>query len=152
MDLLTGIPMLSFRKPFIPWAVPLLCVALAGCGDSGPTIVPVSGTLTYKGKPVANARVDFTPEHGRPSWGATDEEGHFTLNYDRGHDGAIVGKHTVSVAKRPTTPKEQEAVMMGKKMPMSKEMATFFEKYGGRNSKVEVVIDKNTREVKLDWD
>jgi hypothetical protein len=147
-----GVPMLSLRKHCLRWVVPLLVVTCAGCGDNGPTIVPVTGTLTYKGKPITNARVDFLPEHGRESWGVTDEQGHFTLNYDRGHDGAVVGKHTVSVRPRPTKVKEQEAVMMGKKMPLSKDMASFFEKYSPKNSKVEVVVDKNTRELKLDWD
>ena len=68
---------------------------LAGCGDSGPKIVPVTGTLKYKGQPVTNATLWFQPETGRPSWGQTDEQGHFTLNYDRGHEGAVPGKHKV---------------------------------------------------------
>jgi hypothetical protein len=114
--------------------------------------VPVSGTLTHKGKPVANAYIDFVPENGRPSWGLTDEEGSFKLNYDREHDGALAGKHQVSIRPRPSTVKEQEAIMKGKKMPQSKEMAAFFDKYSQKNSTVVVVIDKNTTELKLDWD
>src|SRR5437870_5117851 len=103
--------MLSLRKRFLSWGA-LLVVAITGCGDSGPTIVPVTGTLTYKGKPVTNAVVDFMPENGRPSWGATDADGRFKLNYDREHDGVLVGKHKVWVKMRPTTPAETEAVMM----------------------------------------
>src|SRR5207245_1781850 len=152
----TGRPMLSFRKSYLVWAAPLLFLVLAGgCGGSGPTIVPVTGTLTYKGKPVTNARIDFMPDNGRPSWGATDEEGRFKLNYDREHDGAVVGKHKVwvkMVQSRPTTKAEQEAAIMGKKLPMSRDVAAFFDKYGEKNSKVEVVIDKSTKELKLDWD
>jgi hypothetical protein len=133
------------------WAAPLLVGALAGCGG-GPALVEVNGTLTHKGKPVANAVVHFSPENGRPSSGITDEEGHFTLKYDAGHEGTLIGKHIVSVKARPTTVKQQEAVMMGKKMPMSKDMADFFDKYGPANSKYEVKIDKNTQELKLDLD
>jgi hypothetical protein len=130
----------------------LLLVAVVGC-DSGPKIVPVSGSLAHKGKPVANAYIDFVPENGgRPSWGLTDEEGYFKLNYDRDHDGAIAGKHQVSIRPRPSTVKEQEAIMKGKKMPQSKEMAAFFDKYSAKNSTVEVVIDKNATDLKLDWD
>ena len=135
-------------------AVSLLLVALAGCGG-GPALVEVSGTLTHKGKPVPNALVNFMPENGRPSWGITDEDGHFTLNYDAGHDGTVVGKHIVSVKSRPSRPKtakEQEAAIAGKKMPMSKDMADFFEKYSPNNSKYQVVIDKNTPELKLELD
>ena len=137
--------MFSFRK-----VVALLVVALVGCG--GPALVGVSGTLTHKGKPVPNALVSFMPENGRPSSGITDEDGHFTLQYDSEHEGSLIGKHTVSVKQRPATPEQQKAAMLGKKLPMSKDLADFFEKYSPGNSKHEVVIDKNTRELKLDLD
>jgi hypothetical protein len=143
--------MLSCRKPLLPWVALLLLVAPAGCGG-GPRIVEVSGTLTNKGKPVTNAYVYFVPENGRPSWGQTDEQGRFTLNYDRGHDGALIGKHTVAVKLRPVTSAENLAVMKGEKPPLSKEMAEFFNKYSVEKSKVEVVIDKNTKNLKLDLD
>src|SRR5260370_25590049 len=122
--------MLSFQKPLRPWTAPFLLVTLAGCGSNEPKIIEVTGILTYKGTPVTNARVTFIPESGRPSHGETDGEGRFKLNYDKGHDGAIVGKHKVSVKLRPTTLAEQDAVMMGKKPPMSKEMAELFDRYG----------------------
>ena len=35
---------------------------------------------------------------------------------------------------------------------MSQEMTTFFDKYSSEKSTVEVTIDKNTRDLKLDWD
>jgi len=142
----------SITNATFRWAAPLLLVTLAGCDGGGPKIVPVSGTLINKGKPVPNAYIDFVPEKGRPSWGLTDEEGHFTLNYDRDHDGALVGRHQVSVRPRPSTVKEQEAIMKGKKLPLSKAMADFFDKYSQKNSKVEVVIEKKTTDLQLDWD
>jgi hypothetical protein len=141
-------------KPLLLWATPLLLVVLAGCGGGGPKLVKVSGTLTYKGKPVTNASLDFMPEHGRPSWGKTDEAGRFTLSYDRTREGAIVGKHKVMIKMRPTldTVAEQQAVMMGRRPPMSPEMATFFDKYSPQKSKLEVQIDDNTKDLKLDLD
>jgi hypothetical protein len=144
--------MMSSRKPLLLWVAPLLLVVLAGCGGGGPKIVKVSGTLSYKGKPVTNASLDFMPEHGRPSWGKTDEAGRFTLSYDRTREGAVVGKHKVSVKMRPTTVEEQKAVMMGKRPPMSPEMVTFFDKYSPQKSKLEVQIDDNTKDLKLDLD
>lgn len=133
------------------YSVPLLLSLAAGCGESS-NIVPVTGVLTFKGKPVTNAFVDFLPKHGRPSWGQTDATGRFTLNYDREHDGALIGRHKVSVRMRPTTTAEQEAVMLGKQLPMSKEMAEFYDKYSADKSTKEVVIEKNTKEVNLNWD
>jgi hypothetical protein len=138
-----------FRGRLLPWIAPLLLLAPAGCGG-GPKLVKVAGTLTYKGQPVKNAYIDFTPEHGRPSWGQTDEQGHFTLNYDKKQDGVVAGKHKVSVRMRPTTVAEQEAVMKGKRPPQSREMAEFFDKYSMARSKKEVTIDRSTSDFQLD--
>jgi hypothetical protein len=142
--------MLCLRKAIVSGSALLLFLAL-GCGG-GPTVVPVTGVLTYKGQPVPSAYLDFTPESGRPSWGKTDEQGRFKLSYDPQKDGAIVGKHKVWAKHHPNTQKELEAQMQGRRIPMSKEMAQFFDKYSAEKSKVEVVVEKNTRELKLDWD
>jgi len=142
--------MILIRNTILLGAVPLL-LGLTGCGG-GPNVVKVTGTLTYKGKPVTNARIDFIPLDGqRPSWGATDAQGRFSLEYDDKIKGAAVGKHKVSVVMRPTTVAEQEAVMEGRAPPVPREMAEFFKKYSAENSTVEVTIDKST-DLKLDWD
>ena len=150
--------MLSLSKHSLRCAALLVLVAVVGC-DSGPTIVPVAGTLTYKGHPVPNAIVFFFPDggNGRPSQGPTDAEGRFKLAYTSEKDGVMAGKHRVWVTAsrlmtKPSTAKEQEAAIMGKKPPMTQDMAAFFDKYGEKKSTVEVVIDKNTKELKLDWD
>ena len=142
--------MWSSHKTLLSWSVPLFLVALAGCNE-GPQVVTVSGILTYKGKPVTNAFVDFFPEDGRPSFGETDGEGRFKLIYTRKLDGALVGKHKVSVRLRPETRAEQEAIMQGKRPRMSKEMQESFDKYSAEKSKIVVEIDDKTRDLKLDW-
>ena len=39
--------------------------ALVGCsGSDGPQVAPVEGTVTWQGKPLADAGVAFTPEKG----------------------------------------------------------------------------------------
>jgi hypothetical protein len=138
--------MFAFRKHLICWSVPFLLIGLAGCGQS--KVVKVSGTLTYKGQPVPNAFVGFTPDNGRPSWAVTDDQGRFTLHYDRSQDGATVGKHKVSVRYEPTAASVTEP---GKPPKVPKEWATFFDKYGDKST-VEVVVDKSTNDLRLDWD
>jgi hypothetical protein len=143
--------MSSAGKLFLPWGIPLVLIALAGCGD-GPRIVNVTGTLTYKGKPVTNAFLHFLPEHGRQSWAETDDHGRFKVNYDRHQDGAVVGKHKVWVEMRPTTREQKEAVMSGKALSLSKDMRAFFDKYSQEKSTLEVQIDRSRSDLNLDLD
>jgi len=69
---------------------------LAGCnrGDY-PEMARVSGTVSYKGKPVPNIMVNFMPTEGRPSWGKTDSEGKFEMILDENVKGVKVGHHKV---------------------------------------------------------
>jgi hypothetical protein len=80
----------------------------AGCGGQGEQydVVPVRGVVTCQGKPVANATINFTPiaeegratgRPGRVALGLTDEAGRFQLTTYENGDGAIIGRHTVSV-------------------------------------------------------
>jgi hypothetical protein len=145
--------MTTLRHLQTPSAVLPLLVFLSGCGGDGPTVVKVTGRLTYKGQPVTNAIIQFQPEYGRQSWAATDHDGRFKVNYDRHQDGAVVGKHKVWVEIRPTTPAEQEAAMLGKRIIPAKELAAFFEKYKAENTPLTAVeITKKTKELDLNLD
>ena len=72
---------------------------VVGCGGPSdqPDLGSVSGTVTLDGKPLANATVMFQPEQGRPSYGVTDDDGYYELRYTANTDGAVVGKHVVSI-------------------------------------------------------
>jgi hypothetical protein len=72
---------------------------LQGCLGSGKrTIAPVHGQLTYQGKPVAGATVEFLCEGAsRPAVGTTDNEGRYQLTTFKQNDGAMVGTHVVTV-------------------------------------------------------
>lgn len=141
----------SKNRTVLASGVCLLMIALPGCSKSGPVTVPATGVLTFKGKPVTNAWIDFMPEGGRMSSGQTDDKGHFELAYDPQKRGALVGKHKVVLRPRPVTVAEQEAVMRGKKQPMPKELADMYEKYSPANSKLEVTVEKG-KELKIDLD
>lgn len=90
------------RLPRLSCAAVVL-IALAGCGDGGPILVPTSGVVTLDGKPVAEAGVIFTPAEGGPSASAgTDDAGRFEL-HTVNRPGAVLGKHHVTVTKQETT-------------------------------------------------
>ena len=76
-------------------------VAMTGCGNGN--LAPVSGTVTYDGKPVPGLRVVFSPETigddyavGPYSKGVTDENGRFTLATRHKDEGAFIGKHKLA--------------------------------------------------------
>ena len=84
--------------------VSLLLIAAAGCGaEPGPKskiekVVPVSGKLTYQGKPLEFFQVSFLPSDGRrASVGVTDADGKFTMGTNTIGDGAPPGSVKVAV-------------------------------------------------------
>ncbi len=82
----------------------LVCVAgMIGCGGAAgdyPDTVPVSGTITRLGSPVAMAVVTFIPnEKGSPGTAVTDAQGNYTLMTFQPEDGAIPGGYKVTVTK-----------------------------------------------------
>jgi len=77
---------------------------LAGCGQQ--SMAPVSGQVTWNGKPVKHATVIFSPvpqseddkEPGKPAMGTSDENGRYVLSTHKLEDGALVGPHRVTIA------------------------------------------------------
>ena len=134
------------RVRLIPMVLLGVLLAAVGC-DSGPKVVKVSGVATFKGQPVPSLRLTFQPDHGRPSWGDTDENGRFTLEYDADNKGALVGRHTVSAAYQPRTPDEE---MSGKVPPAVRAVTA---KYGDTLKsplKIEITGSTDNLEVKFD--
>jgi hypothetical protein len=91
---------MAFR--FQNWMLLTICATLVlGC-SKGPGVqtYPVSGTVKYKGAPVAGVQVAFTsPSQAKPAVGTTDAQGKFQLTTFAPNDGAPAGSYTVTVAK-----------------------------------------------------
>jgi hypothetical protein len=128
-------------------AFPLL---LTGCGDSN--IVPISGTLTYKGKPVASAVVHFVPDQGRASLGETDAQGKFTLIYDPQNKGAVRGKHKVFVQYNSAEALSQPGVVPGMPIAPPKDLTELYDKYGATKSTIQVIVEKPESALSLNWE
>jgi len=94
------------------WICVLLAtVLLTGCGDSGPKIVPVEGTVTLDGKPLAYKSLTFVPAEGTAGNGAggfTNGEGKYSLlafafGATKDYNGCPPGQYRVVVTE-PTIP------------------------------------------------
>ena len=70
-------------------------LTLFGC-RRGPKLAPVHGSITYKGKPVPQGTILFTPENG-PSATGEIKDGQYSLMTDNKWNGAVPGKHTVTI-------------------------------------------------------
>ena len=84
----------------------LLCagVLAAGCspGPPPPRLVPVSGRVVYKGRPVPLAALEFLPDgpqgaQGFAAAGHTKSDGTFTLQTHPHGPGAVPGRYKVTV-------------------------------------------------------
>lgn len=125
--------------------IALACL-LNGCSGNSEQYetVPVSGVVTCEGKPIANATVNFTPmadqgraegRRGRVALGMTDKDGRFKLTTYENDDGAIVGKHTVTVGLNFD---EKTGRDPSKSFPC-------------RNSSKEVTVEAGMGELKIDF-
>lgn len=83
----------------------IVCLGCSGNQDENlPSTIPVTGVVTYQGKPVPDASVMFYPAKGRkPASGKADASGKFQLSTFGKNDGAIPGEHKVTVNAYETT-------------------------------------------------
>jgi hypothetical protein len=78
----------------------LLLVGLAiggGCSRQIP-VHPVSGRVTLDGKPLVDAQISFRPANGPEAFGVLDGDGRYTLSTRAAGDGAVAGKHAVTLS------------------------------------------------------
>jgi hypothetical protein len=92
-----------------------ICVLLSGCSKDVvkvPPLHPVTGRVTYQGKPVPGATVTFIADakpaeaksksKDEPQWparcvGEADDDGNYTLAWDESHVGAPEGTYKVMI-------------------------------------------------------
>ena len=89
-------------RSMLMWFFGLACLValLGGCGEGGPTLYPAGGTVTYKGKALDGATVTFRcDEANTVATGKTDAQGRFELSTYKSGEGAVAGKHAVTVSK-----------------------------------------------------
>jgi hypothetical protein len=79
----------------------VLLASGSGCSSGSgtlPSLIPVKGKVTYKGKPLTKGVVKFEPDgYGRKARGQLQSDGTFVLTTDKDGDGAVAGHHQVSI-------------------------------------------------------
>jgi hypothetical protein len=134
-------------------ALPVL-LTLAGCKGDYPEMSRVTGTVTYKGKPVPNMMVNFLPPDGRPSWGKTDAQGKYEMVYDADYKGAKVGRHKVFFTAPATTidggaSKESRKALAEATGLTPEELNDIRTNYGNEDTKLQVDVKSDTTVIDL---
>jgi hypothetical protein len=143
---------MTFRVAGAGMILALSLAFMPGCGADGPRVVRINGTVTRAGKPVDKLMVNFTPENGRASSGFTNPEGRYTLKYERGRDGAVVGTHKVWFQFKAAGPKEESDLAQGV-LKLSPDVSAILQKYGNDKTSpltVEVKEDNQVIDLPLD--
>lgn len=136
----------------------LCCLALVaavvlGCGgvSDAPKTVPVRGTVTYKGTPMAKISVAFIPTDGvgQIAEAITDAEGKFELQTREPGDGAMPGNYNVAMNYAPDTIPDMPGFTGGKQP----EPSTIPTKYGNSaSSGLTATVDKDESKNEFKFD
>jgi len=100
--------------------VALCTLSWSGCGPNRPETASVSGKVTYQGKPVTTGRIVFHPDDGRrPAMAAIEPDGSYKLTTFDSEDGAMLGKHRVTIKSTRTVggPLPDDLKMEGQAAP-----------------------------------
>jgi hypothetical protein len=76
-----------------------LALTPLACGQSGPEMARVTGTVTYQSKPVMKGTVSFvsTDPNRRNATGQLDPNGYYKLQTETAGDGAELGDYQVTI-------------------------------------------------------
>lgn len=80
-------------------------------------LVDVSGTVTMDGRPLADALVIFETEDKRFSYGRTDGNGHYQLQFDTVAKGVMPGPKTVRISMSGAATEEEAATRRVETVP-----------------------------------
>lgn len=140
-------------------------VLLSGCGSKQPPppakVYPVSGKVTYKGEPLVGADLTFfNEESNRSAFGRTNDRGEYKLTTFSPNDGAVPGKHLVTIVKIEPPPQVKEApVDSPEYVPPAAGQSTtpppksvFPEKYGDRTTSGLVAIVNESADNVVNFD
>ena len=85
----------------------VLGIGLSGCGGkSGPTLVQLSGTILFEGRPIPPGTLTFVPKEGQgpTATGTIADAGHFTVSTHHPGDGITPGAYRIRVESWETPP------------------------------------------------
>lgn len=134
------------------YVMPVVLVGLIGCGseDDSVTLVPVKGTISRNGKPLAEAKVSFIPDTtnkvSTPGVDQTGPEGTYMIKF-KNRSGLSPGKYKVVVTPAIALPSGMKVPDEFKDDPMMAQMAAGIGVPGAKPKVADVAPAEFTAEV-----
>jgi hypothetical protein len=78
----------------------VLAIVAAGCGQSGPTTIPIHGEVLHNGNPLQEGLVVYLPKNSdntRQASGRIQRDGTFELTTFKSGDGVVPGEYSIIV-------------------------------------------------------
>ena len=130
-------------------------VAISGCGDGKLKTYPVSGTVTYKGEPLADATVSFSPKttgEGTTGFAKTDTKGFYQLQTTQGrvNAGTTPGEYYVTIIKVESVGTGRMLVDSGVTREEEKTVSKIPEKYSSTEAGLTATVVKRKNEFNFD--
>lgn len=111
-------PIIRFARLGLAILIGSAVLTVAGCGDNSglPQRYPVSGTVLYKGEPLASGTIVFEPNDlttGRVASGTITDGSYELSTSGEGPDGALAGDYKVVVISKVVDMSDVEANRQG---------------------------------------
>jgi len=120
----------------------VLLLVLCGCAKGpGYKVVPLEGTITYKGQPLQSVLLDFAVENYRTSGAVVQAGGKFKAVHSPSQLGVPMGKCTMRIGWGGTTGTTPPA-----------EYAELFARYGLDSAGYVFEVSKANKEFRIDLD
>ncbi|MFO0921756.1 MAG: carboxypeptidase-like regulatory domain-containing protein [Pirellulales bacterium] len=139
--------MFALKSRVLLGCLALCMIAVTGCGDNGPKLYRIKGTVTHKGKPVPNLMIIFKPLDEMTkaqATGFTDANGKFELKVAYDNPGVFPGEHTV-IAHDPL-------IDVGSKTSTEPDYLAVIAKFGPGRSPMKYDVTKNESNLALNLD
>jgi hypothetical protein len=120
-------------------------LTLCGCERNPYAVVPISGTVTFNGKPVGGIRIAFEPTVGRASFASTDAKGKFRAWYKDKTYGVQKGKVNVIFEQN-----LDDSVILGQHAKPSTEVEEVLTLHGHGGTPIEIDITGPDDDLKID--
>ncbi|MGE0755692.1 MAG: hypothetical protein AB7O38_01665 [Pirellulaceae bacterium] len=128
-------------------------IVAAGCGSTGdhPPTAPVHGKVSYKGQPLKGGTVSFQPQGqpGNPALGDIQPDGTYSLTTYEKDDGAVLGKHAVTVTVFPGQGGAEEMGLPGTEAMAKSPIPTKYSDVSTSGLSFEVKDETNTADFDL---